>query len=89
MKPSSAAPGILERLDIVQTSLWRIQGLADTALGGNDRTVLAAYEDMVCRLPAKGVGTLDFDMPRERMDALVAAGDAAMDAYLAGRNDPV
>jgi NTE family protein len=86
MKRGSAAPSLLERLDLVQISLWRIQGLADTALGGNDRTVLAAYGDLVCRLPAKGVGTLDFDMPKERMDKLVAAGDAAMDAYLAGRN---
>jgi NTE family protein len=85
IKRSSAAPGILEHLDLLQESVWRIQGLADTVLGGNDRTVLAAYEDMVCRLPAKGVGTLDFDMPSERMDALVAAGDAAMQAYLASR----
>jgi hypothetical protein len=37
-------------------------------------------------LPAKGVGTLDFDMPAERMNALVAAGEAAMDAYLEKRN---
>jgi hypothetical protein len=37
---------------------------------------------MVCRLPAKAIGTLDFDMPPERMSALVAAGEAAMYAYL-------
>ncbi len=78
----SDAPGFIERLDLLQQTLWRVQGLADTVLGGHDRTVLAAYEHMVCRLPAKDIGTLDFDMPEERMAALVAAGDAAMEAYL-------
>jgi len=78
----AAAPSFIGRLDLLQQTLWRVQGLADTVLGGNDRTVLAAYEHMVCRLPAKSVGTLDFDMPEERMSALVAAGDAAMEAYL-------
>jgi predicted acylesterase/phospholipase RssA len=85
MRRSSAGPGIVERLDLIQETVWRIQGLTDTVLGGNDRSVLAAYENMVCRLPAKGVGTLDFDMPAERMNALVAAGEAAMDAYLEKR----
>ena len=85
MKRSSAAPGILERLDLLQESVLRIQGLADTVLGGNDRSVLAAYEDKVCRLPAKNIGTLDFDMPASRMVALVNAGDAAMDTYLTGK----
>jgi predicted acylesterase/phospholipase RssA len=81
----AAAPGFIGRLDLLQQTLWRVQGLADTVLGGNDRTVLAAYQDMVCRLPAKGVGTLDFDMPAERMAALVTAAEAAMEAYLAAR----
>ncbi len=85
IKRRSAAPGVLERLDLLQESVWRIQGLADTVLGGNDRTALAAYQDMVCRLPAKNIGTLDFDMPKERMAALVNAGDAAMQAYLAAK----
>jgi predicted acylesterase/phospholipase RssA len=82
LKHTSAAKGILEHLDLLQESVWRIQGLADTVLGGHDRTVLAAYEHMVCRLPAKAIGTLDFDMPPERMSALVAAGETAMYAYL-------
>lgn len=86
MKHSSAGPGLVERLDLLQESIWRIQGLTDTVLGGHDRSVLAAYEDLVCRLPAKGVGTLDFDMPAGRMNCLVAAGEAAMEAYLAKRS---
>jgi NTE family protein len=86
LKRSSAAPGMIERLDLLQESVLRIQGLADTVLGGNDRTQIEAYEDMVCRLPAKAFGTLDFDMPAERMACLVAASDAAMTAFLAGKN---
>lgn len=82
---SPGVPGLLERMDLLQESIWRIRGLTDTVLGGHDKTVLAAYEHLVCRLPAKGIGTLDFDMPPERMKALVDAGEAAMEAYLQGR----
>lgn len=82
MKRTSSAKGLLERLDVLEESVLRIQGLADTVLGGHDRSVLAAYGDLVCHLPAKDVGTLDFDMPAERMTALVNAGDHAMDMYL-------
>jgi NTE family protein len=84
LKTESAVPGFLERTDLLQATLWRIRGLTDTVLGGNDRTILEAYEQMVCRLPAKGVQTLDFDMPPERMICLVDAADAAMTTYLAG-----
>jgi NTE family protein len=87
LKHSSAAPGMLERFDLLQESIWRIQGLTDTVLGGNDRSVLDAYQYMVCRLPAKDIGTLDFDMPTERMSALVNSGDAAMETYLEGRKE--
>jgi predicted acylesterase/phospholipase RssA len=85
VKQGSPATGILERLDVLQESVWRIQGLADTVLGGHDRTVVEAYQHLVCRLPAKWIGTLDFDMPASRMQALVNAGDHAMETYLLGR----
>lgn len=82
---TGVVPGLLEHLDLLQESIWRIRGLTDTVLGGHDKTILTAYEHLVCRLPAKGIGTLDFDMPAERMNALVDAGDAAMEAYLQQR----
>ena len=82
LKHRSMATGMLEHLDLLQESVWRIQGLVDTVLGGHDRSILADYDHMVCRLPAKDIGTLDFDMPAERMAAVVAAGEAAMEAYL-------
>jgi NTE family protein len=83
--PASSSKGLLENLDLLQESIWRIQGLTDTVLGGHDRTALAAYQDLVCHLPAKYVGTLDFDMPPERTKALVEAGDAAMEVFLKGK----
>jgi len=36
---------------------------------------------LVCRLPAKGYGTTEFDMTPARRDALVAAGRAAAANY--------
>jgi len=42
----------------------------------------------VCRLPAKGYGTTEFDMPKPKIDALVEAGRAAMRAHLASRTLP-
>jgi predicted acylesterase/phospholipase RssA len=84
--PASPSKGVLENLDLLQESIWRIQGLTDTVLRGHDSTSLAAYHDLVCHLPAKYVGTLDFDMPAERTKALVEAGDAAMEAFLTARS---
>jgi NTE family protein len=43
---------------------------------------MAAHADKVCRLPAKGYGTTEFDMTPERREALVAAGRAAMKKFL-------
>jgi len=71
----------MQRLDLLQETVFRIRGMTDTVLSGHDKTVLDSYEYMVCRLPAKGFGTLEFDMPQERMDALLKAGEAAMDVY--------
>jgi len=85
LEESSAEKGFLEGLDFLQESVLRIQGLADTVMGGNDRSFLDEYGDLVCHLPAKNIGTLDFDMPPERVKALVDAGDAAMEAYLKDR----
>jgi len=36
---------------------------------------------MVCRLPAKGVGTMEFDMAPQRREAVMKAGEAAMNAF--------
>ena len=63
----------------------RIRGLADTVTSAHDKFVIEAYRHLVCRLPAGGYGTMEFDMSDERVDALVAAGRSALEAHLAER----
>jgi predicted acylesterase/phospholipase RssA len=58
-------------------ALQRLKGLVDTATNAHDKMVIDAHSHFVCRLPAKGYGTTEFDMTAERRDALVAAGRAA------------
>lgn len=72
---------VYERLDLVQETIWRIRGLADTILSAHDKFIDEHDQELICRLPARGYGTMDFDMPGERMDAILRAGEAAMDAY--------
>lgn len=59
----------------------RIMGLIDTATQAHDKMVIEAFEQFVCRLPARGYSTTEFTMSDERRDALVAAGRAAMHNY--------
>jgi NTE family protein len=72
---------MFDRVDIFQETIWRIRGLADTVLSAHDKFINEKDQQFVCRLPAKGFGTLEFDMPRERMEALMRAGEQAMEAY--------
>lgn len=58
-------------------ALQRLKGLVDTATTAHDKMVIDAHSHFVCRLPAKGYGTTEFDMTTARRDALVAAGRAA------------
>jgi predicted acylesterase/phospholipase RssA len=58
-------------------ALQRLKGLVDTATQAHDKMVIDAHSHFVCRLPAKGYGTTEFDMTAARRDALVAAGRAA------------
>jgi len=77
----SALPAILERLDVLQGMIWRIRGLADTVLSARDKFLNEKDERLVCRLPALGYGSLEFDMTNERMQAIRAAGEAAAESY--------
>lgn len=62
-------------------TVQRIQRLVDTATQAHDKMVIEAFDYLVCRLPAKGYGTTEFDMSDERREALVAAGRRAAAAY--------
>jgi predicted acylesterase/phospholipase RssA len=81
----STFQALFDRLDVVQETIWRIRGLADTVMNAHDKFIDEEDQDLVCRLPAKGFGTLDFDMPPERMDAILQAGEAAMRDYFEAR----
>src|SRR5262245_48155170 len=47
----------------------RIQRLVDTMTGARDSALIREYQDQVCRLPAKGFGTTEFDMREEKLNA--------------------
>jgi predicted acylesterase/phospholipase RssA len=81
---ASAFPALLDRLDVVQGMIWRIRGLADTVLTARDKFMNEKDQRLVCRLPAQGYGSLEFDMSTERMQAIRSAGEAAAERYLEG-----
>ncbi len=60
----------------------RLGRLVSTMMGAHDKAVISTFEDLVVRLPAKGYGTVEFDMSDERRDLLVDAGRQAMKRYL-------
>lgn len=86
---SHTGPGLLDRIDLLESMMLRIHGLAETVLSAHDKAMLSAYKSKICHLPAKGIGTMEFNMPPERMDAVRRAGDAAMEAFLAGDRQPL
>jgi predicted acylesterase/phospholipase RssA len=64
-------------LPIVQ----RINNLFDTLLSAHDKMVIDEFKQLVVHLPAMGYGTTEFDMSDTRRQALVNAGQAAMQQY--------
>jgi hypothetical protein len=80
------APGFLERTDVLAETMFRLGAMGETLLGGHDKHVIDEHKHLVCRLPAKGYGILEFDLTPERMAPIVNAGEAAMEAHLANAN---
>lgn len=62
--------------------LRRITDLVNTTLGARDKLVSEAFEKRVVRLPAKGYGTTEFDMPDDKRSRLVTAGLETMKSFL-------
>jgi NTE family protein len=46
-----------------------------------DQRIINAHGHEICRLPAGGYGTTEFDMSEQRMAALIEAGRVAMNAF--------
>jgi len=72
-------PTLVGQLRTVQ----RVGRLVDTMTGANDNSEIRRHEKDICRIPAKGYGTTEFDMPPERLEALINAGRNAMRSHLA------
>lgn len=73
---------VLSPVDVKELEVvTRIKRMVDTVTQAHDKFVIEAYRHKVCRLPAQGYGTLDFDVSDKRRDALIAAGHAATAAY--------
>jgi NTE family protein len=73
-------------------TITRISNLLNTMLQAHDKIVIESFERFVIRLPAKGYGTVEFDMSDERRDALVQAGRQAAQSYfklLEDQTEPV
>ena len=87
---SIAVPGVaaapppvpLQEIRVVQ----RLSRLMDTMMGAQDNDEIRQHAAEVCRLPVKGYGTTEFDMPDAKLLALVDAGRNAMVAHLKSRN---
>jgi predicted acylesterase/phospholipase RssA len=75
------SPGFLERSDLLGDMLRRVTGMAETVLGAHDKAIIDTYQHLVCRLPAKGYGILEFDLSPERMAPILKAGEEAMEAH--------
>ncbi|MBT0666029.1 patatin-like phospholipase family protein [Geobacter pelophilus] len=85
-RPDSADTddGLLNHITRLKT-IQRVTKILDTLTDAHDRAAIAAHQDEVCRLPAKGYGTTEFDMSAKRLDALIAAGKDAMKNHLSAR----
>ena len=66
-------------------TVQRVSRLVNTMRGAHDKQLIAANENLICRLPAKTYGTMEFDMTDARKEKLIEAGLKAMEAHLAQR----
>jgi NTE family protein len=84
--PKTEKPALLDKIDLKQLqTVQRITRLVDTLTSARDKFVIAEIRDRVCRLPAQGYGTTEFDMNEQRTEALMAAGRKTMEAFLQER----
>lgn len=79
---SPAPPPLPQEIRVVQ----RLSRLMDTMMGAQDNDEIRQHAAEVCRLPVKGYGTTEFDMPDAKLKALVDAGRDALVAHLKSRN---
>lgn len=82
--PQGPAPAELVQVNVKPGELQtvrRLERIVGTALGAHDQSVIDEYQQLIVRLPAGGYGVIEFDLPPQRLDALLEAGRQAMAAY--------
>ena len=79
---STDKPKLVARSRVVQ----RVTGLVDTMMEARDNETIRQHEEEICRAPAKGYGTTEFDMSSERLESLINGGRLAMQEYLASHH---
>jgi predicted acylesterase/phospholipase RssA len=76
------APATDSEGDPTPLMVKRATRLIDTMSGARDLEIIDRFKASVCRLPAKSYGVVEFDMPRERLEALVKAGHDETAAFV-------
>ena len=66
-------------------TVQRVSRLVDTMTHTQDNVSIQKHARDICRVPAKGYGTTEFDMESARLEALIDGGRRAMTAFLAAR----
>jgi NTE family protein len=80
--PAEGKPAASLRDELGARMFGRIGSLVDTMGASRDGAAMRDHEKMICRLPAKGYGTLDFSMPDDRKHALIESAADAMEKHL-------
>jgi NTE family protein len=73
------APELQDQIRTVQ----RVSRLIDTMTKAQDNSEIQRHAKDICRVPAKGYGTTEFDMESARLEALIEGGRQAMSRFLA------
>ena len=63
----------------------RLSRLIETMLGAHDREAIQAFNHKICRIPAKGYGTLEFELAGKRREHFLEGGRQAMRDHFAER----
>jgi NTE family protein len=66
-------------------TVQRVSRLVDTMTQAHDNAQIRERKEEICRVPAKGYGTTEFDMTEQRLKALIEGGRQAMTRHLAQR----
>ncbi len=82
--PGAATRPPPELKDQIRT-VQRVSRLVDTMTGAQDNAQIRLHEREICRVPAMGYGTTEFDMDEARLSALIEGGRQAMARHLAQR----